>query len=327
MPKYKLPKAEELFEAGVHFGHQVRRWHPAMEKYIFAQRSGIHIVDLDKTVEGLKAATQFLYETAAKGGQIIFVGTKRQAAEIIATEAKRAGALFVNDRWLGGTVTNFRIVRKNIDKLVDFINKRQTGQFDKYTKKERLLLDREIDKLQISVGGIVGLQGKPAALFIIDTRREKTAINEARITGIPVVAIVDTNSDPRNINYLIPGNDDAIRSISTIVKPVADAVAEGYAEYAEKSAKEKKERDEAKEAAKQKAVEEAVAQAEAVKVTSSESPHATEVAGKKLVEKPEKLISPLETEIIEEKVKKDIKDEVKEKKTRGKVKVKPKLKK
>ena len=319
MPKYKLPKTEELFEAGVHFGHQIRRWNPEMEEYIFAQRSGIHIVDLDKTVEGLKSATQFLYETAAKGGQIVFVGTKRQASEIVAAEAKRSGALFVNDRWLGGTITNFRVVRKNIDKLVDFINKRATGQFDKYTKKERLLLDREIEKLQVSVGGIVGLQGKPAALFIIDTRREKTAINEARITGVPVAAVADTNSDPRNIDYIIPANDDAMRSIALIVKAVADAVEEGYAEYAVASEKLKVEREKAKE---EKA-------AEVLKVTSSEAPHTTEVAGKKLVEKPEELIAPLEAETIAKKVAEDIKDEVKEKKAKGKVKgkVKPKLKK
>ncbi len=235
--KTKLPKIEELFDAGVHFGHQVRRWHPNMEKYIFAQRSNIHVVDLDKTHENLKTAAEFLYETASQGGQIIFVGTKRQAAEVIKSEAQRSGALFINERWLGGTITNFRIIRKNMDKLVDRLSKRETGGFDHYTKKERLLIDREINKLQLSVGGIVGLQGKPAALFVVDTRREKTAIKEAKIVGIPVVALVDTNSNPDEVDYAIPGNDDALRSISIIVKTLADAVEEGYAEYAKNAEK------------------------------------------------------------------------------------------
>src|SRR3989344_773541 len=234
MPKYKLPKIEDLFEAGVHFGHQVRRWSPQMEKYIFGSRSGIHIIDLEKTLEKLEAACEFLYNVASNGGQIIFVGTKRQAKEIIEIEAKRSGALFVNERWLGGTITNYRIIKKNMNKLADFLKKREEGEFEKYTKKERLLLDREIAKLQASVGGIASLQGTPAALFAVDIRREKTAVHEANRFEVPVVALVDTNSDPSDIKYAIPGNDDAMRSIALIVKVIADAVEEGYKDWAKK---------------------------------------------------------------------------------------------
>ena len=234
MTKHKLPKIEELFDAGVHFGHQIKRWNPNMEKYIFAQRSGIHIIDLDTTHEGLKAAADFLFEVASKGDQIVFVGTKRQAREIIKVEAERAGALFVNERWLGGTITNFEVIGKNMTKLTDYLKKRESGEFEKYTKKERLLLDREIGKLQSSVGGIVGFNGKPGAVFVVDSKREKTVVKEANINGIPVVGLIDTNSDPKMIEYVIPGNDDAIRSIAAVVKVVADAVESGYAEYAKR---------------------------------------------------------------------------------------------
>jgi len=231
---YKLPKTEDLFEAGVHYGHQVRRWSPQMEKYIFAVRSGIHVVDLEKTLTNLQKACEFLYETAAGGGQIIFVGTKRQAKEIIEIEAKRSGALFVNERWLGGTITNFRVIKENMKKLADFLRKREEGEFEKYTKKEQLLLDRQIEKLQASVGGIAALQGRPDALFVVDARREKTAVREASRYEISVVGLVDTNTNPSRINYVIPGNDDAMRSIALIVKAVADAVEAGYKEWSRK---------------------------------------------------------------------------------------------
>lgn len=284
MAKIKLPKVEELFDAGVHFGHQVRRWNPNMEKFIFAQRSGIHIIDLDETHKGLESAVEFLKETASEGGQIIFIGTKRQAKDIIETEAQRSGALYVSDRWLGGTITNFRVIRKNIDKLVDLKNKKETGGLDMYTKKERLLIDRQIEKLERSVGGIVGLQGKPAAIFVVDARREKTAVKEANVAGLPVAALIDTNSDPENIQYPIPGNDDAIRSISMITKVVADAVEEGYAAYAKKAEKEAKER--AKEA--ENAAKEAKDEEKAVKVTGTQAPHASEKTGKKAIKKAKK---------------------------------------
>jgi len=203
-----------------------------MEPYIYTVRKNIHIIDLEQTEELLKKAADFLFETAAQGGQIIFVGTKRQASELIKKEAERCGALHVTQRWLGGTITNYRVIKKNIDKLVEYMRKREVGEFDKYTKKERLLLDREIDKLQASVGGLIGLSGKPAAVFVIDAKREKTAVREAIRYNIPVVALIDTNSDPTGIKYVIPGNDDAIKSIVLVLKCLADAVKEGYEEYA-----------------------------------------------------------------------------------------------
>lgn len=232
MAKYKVPKIEELLEAGVHFGHQVRRWNPKMEPYIFTARSNIHILDLEQTEEGLKKACEFLYETAKEGGQIVFVGTKKQASELVALEAKRCGALYVTKRWLGGIITNYGVVKATIDKLVDLMAKREAGEFGNYTKKERLLIDRDIDKLQSSIGGLIGLQRSPAALFVIDAKRERTALREAFRHNIPVVALVDTNSDPSNIDYVIPGNDDAIKSAVIILRTVSDAVAAGYKEYA-----------------------------------------------------------------------------------------------
>ncbi|RJR28045.1 30S ribosomal protein S2 [candidate division WWE3 bacterium] len=231
MAKYKLPKIEELFEAGVHIGHQARRWHPKMERYIFTVEKKIHIINLEETEKNLDNACEFLYKTASEGGQIIFVGTKRQASQIVKAEAARAGALFVTERWLGGTITNYRIIKKNMDKLVSNLKKRETGEFQVYTKKERLLIDREIENLQRFVGGIVNLKGKPEAVFVIDPRKEKTAVKEAKKYKVPVVALIDTNSDPSDIDYPIPGNDDAIKSISLIVSTVADAVESGYKEY------------------------------------------------------------------------------------------------
>ncbi|MBI2414820.1 30S ribosomal protein S2 [candidate division WWE3 bacterium] len=278
MANFKLPKIEELFEAGVHFGHQVKRWNPGMEKYIFAERSGIHIIDLDTTHKKLEEAAEKLFEIASTGGQIIFVGTKRQARDIISLEAKRSGALFMNERWLGGMITNFRVLKKKIDKLVDFMRKRESGEFNKYTKKERLLIDREIEKLNSSVGGIVGLQGKPAAVLVIDTKREKTAIKEAKAAKLPVFAILDTNGDPSEVTYPIPGNDDAIRSIAILMKTLADAVESGYTDYAKKV-----------EAKKIKLAESIVTPTvspikEAIKASSSESSHVTEATSKIQVE-------------------------------------------
>jgi small subunit ribosomal protein S2 len=280
MSKFKLPKIEELFDSGVHFGHQVKRWNPGMEQYIFAEKSGIHIIDLDTTYKRLQEAADKLFEIATTGGQIIFVGTKRQAKDIVALEARRSGSLFVNERWLGGTITNFKILRKKLDKLVDFMRKRESGEFTKYTKKERLLIDREIEKLNKLVGGIVGLQGKPAALVIIDTKREKTAVKEAKSAGIPVLAVLDTNADPRDVDFPIPGNDDAIRSIAILVKSLGDAVEAGYKEYADKVELKKAK---VAEMTKPEASKETV-----VKVSSSEAPHATEESGKNYVKKVEK---------------------------------------
>jgi len=238
MANYKIPTTEELMSAGVHFGHQVRRWNPKMEPYIFTVKKNIHIIDLTQTEELLKVAANVLYETAKTGGQIVFVGTKRQVRELLELEAKRCGALYVTERWLGGTITNYSVIKKNIDKLVDLSKKRASGELQKYTKKERLLIDRQIAKLQKSVGGLVGLRGTPAALFVVDARREKTAINEAFKHKVPIVAFTDTDSDPTRVSHVIPCNDDAMKSLVLLLKPIADAVECGYKEFSAKKEKE-----------------------------------------------------------------------------------------
>ena len=234
MSKYKTPKIEELLDAGVHFGHQTKRWHPKMEPYIFTARKNIHIINLEKTEEQLKKACDFLYETAKRGEQVIFVGTKKQAREVIELESKRCGALYVTERWIGGTITNFKIIKKNIDKLLTLMKRREEGDLEKYTKKERLLIDREIEKLLRNIGGIVNMKGVPGAVLVVDSRREKTAVREAKRFGVPVVGLIDTNSDPSLVDYVIPGNDDAIKSVALLLKAVSDAVEEGYKEFAKK---------------------------------------------------------------------------------------------
>ncbi len=231
--KYDTPKIEELIDAGVHFGHQVKRWHPSMEPYIYTVKRNIHIIDLEVTEDLLKKAADFLYSVARKGGKIVFVGTKKQARDIVEIEAKRAGAMFVTERWLGGTVTNFDVIKKNnIDKLIKMKKQREEGGFEKYTKKERLLLDRKIEKLDRFVGGLIGLSKIPDAVFVIDARRERTAVREAVVAKVPVIALIDTNSDPSDIAYPIPGNDDAIKSIACVVKALSDAVESGYSDFA-----------------------------------------------------------------------------------------------
>jgi small subunit ribosomal protein S2 len=232
MAKLKTPKVEELFDAGVHIGHQARRWHPKMEPYIYSSENKIHVFDLVQTEQLLKEACEFLYETAKKGQQIIFVGTKKQAGDVIKSAAKQSGALFVTERWLGGTITNFKMIKRNMDKLVSHIKQREEGGFQKYTKKERLLIDREIEKLDKYVGGLVSLKGAPHAIVVVDPRKEKTVVREAVKSKIPVVALIDTNSDPTNIAFPIPGNDDAIKSITLILKTIGDAVEAGYKEFA-----------------------------------------------------------------------------------------------
>lgn len=246
MAKYKLPKIQDMIDAGVHFGHQAKRWHPKMEPYIYTVSKNVHIIDLEKTQEMLEKSCDFLYEQASQGKVIIFVGSKKQTKDIIETEATRSGALFVNDRWVGGTITNFETIKKNIDKLLDYIKGKEEEKFSIYTKKERLLIDREIEKLQATYGGITSLKKSPDVIFVLDPKREKTAIREAKISGVPVVSIVDTNANPTIIDYPIPGNDDAIKSVSLIVRAIANAVEEGYKEFG-KSEKEKKEKREAEE--------------------------------------------------------------------------------
>ncbi len=218
---------KSLLEAGVHFGHRTRRWHPRMKPFIFTERNGIHIIDLQQTMGKLEEAYNAVRDMVAEGGTILFVGTKRQAQETIAQEAQRCGMPFVNQRWLGGTLTNFRTIRSRIDYLVKLEERQASGDLDKLPKKEALLLTREMAKLQTRLGGLKEMRRLPRALFIVDTRHEEIAIHEANTLQIPIVAMCDTNSDPDPIAFPIPSNDDAIRAIKLITGKIADAVIEG----------------------------------------------------------------------------------------------------
>ncbi len=215
---------KQLLEAGVHFGHQTRRWNPKMAPYIFTERNGIYIIDLQKTVKNLDEAYNFIHETAANGGEILFVGTKKQAADSIKEEANRAGAHFVNARWLGGMMTNFKTIQRRIARLEQLHAMETDGTFDLLPKKEVIKLNLEIEKLEKFLGGIKNMKKLPGALFVVDPRKEKIAVAEAKKLGIPVVAIVDTNCDPDEIDYVIPGNDDAIRAVKLIAGAMADAI-------------------------------------------------------------------------------------------------------
>ena len=216
-----------LLESGAHFGHQTSRWNPRMKKHIFTERNGIHIIDLQQTVEMLSKAFEFLRDTVAKGEDIIFVGTKKQAKETIADEAQRCGAFHVNQRWLGGTLTNFATIQARIDYLVRLEDRKARGDFSYMSKKEALKQEEEITRLNRQMGGIKEMTKFPGALFIVDPAKEKIAIAEARRTGIPVVAIVDTNCNPDEIDYPIPANDDAVRAVRLITSKMADAVLKG----------------------------------------------------------------------------------------------------
>ncbi len=218
---------KQLLEAGVHFGHQTRRWNPKMAQYIFTERNGIYIIDLQKTVRKIDEAYMFVRDVALEGKSILFVGTKKQAQESIEAEAKRCGMFYVNNRWLGGTLTNFRTIRTRIDRLNAIDAMEKNGQFDVLPKKEVIKLCAEREKLQKNLGGIREMRKLPGALFIVDPRKERIAVAEARALGIPIVAIVDTNCDPDEIDYVIPGNDDAIRAVKLIAGKLADAVLEG----------------------------------------------------------------------------------------------------
>ncbi len=218
---------KSLLEAGVHFGHRTRRWHPRMKQFIFTERNGIHIIDLQQTMGKLEEAYNVVRDMVAEGGTILFVGTKRQAQDTIATEAQRCGMPYVNQRWLGGTLTNFRTIRSRIDYLVKLEERQATGDLEKLPKKEALLLTRELAKLQNRLGGLKEMRRLPKAVFIVDTRHEEIAIHEANALQIPIVAMCDTNSDPNPIAYPIPSNDDAIRAIKLITGKIADAVVEG----------------------------------------------------------------------------------------------------
>jgi len=218
---------KELLEAGVHFGHQTKRWNPKMKKYLFGERNGIYIIDLQKTLNKFQQAYDFVRQIGASGGEVLFVGTKKQAAESIAEETRRCGMFFVNHRWMGGMLTNFQTIRKSIDRLHQLEVMKEDGTFAKLPKKEVLKLEREMAKLEFSLSGIKEMSGLPRAVFIIDPRKERIAVQEARRLGIPVVAVVDTNCDPDEIDYPIPGNDDAIRAIRLMASKMADAVIEG----------------------------------------------------------------------------------------------------
>ena len=217
----------EMLEAGVHFGHQTRYWNPKMAPFIFGHRNKIHIINLEKTVANFQDATKFLRQIAAKGGTVLFVGTKRAARELVAAEATRAGMPFVDSRWLGGMLTNFKTVKSSIKRLKDMEVIVADGGTERMTKKEALMFQRELDKLNKSIGGIKDMNGLPDAIFMIDVGYHKIAVAEARALGIPVVAVVDTNHSPDGIDYIIPGNDDSAKAIALYAKGIADAVIEG----------------------------------------------------------------------------------------------------
>lgn len=218
---------KQLLEAGVHFGHQTRRWNPKMAPYIFTERNGIYIIDLQKTVKKVDEAYDFLRSVAEEGKSVLFVGTKKQAQEAIKEEALKAGMYYVNERWLGSMMTNFATIRKSINRLKELEAMEQDGTFEVLSKKEVLSLKREMEKLEKSLGGIKDMDKLPGALFVVDPRKERIAVAEARKLDIPIVAIVDTNCDPDEIDYVIPGNDDAIRAVKLLTSRMADAVIEG----------------------------------------------------------------------------------------------------
>ncbi len=218
---------KQLLEAGVHFGHQTRRWNPKMARYIFTERNGIYIIDLQKTVKKLEEAYNFVRDVATEGKPVLFVGTKKQAQDSVKEEAERAGAYYVNARWLGGMMTNFATIRRRIDRLKQLKAMEEDGTFDLLPKKEVIKLRLEIEKLEKFLGGIKDMKELPGALFIVDPRKERIAVAEAKKLGIPIVAIVDTNCDPDEIDYVIPGNDDAIRAVKLISATMANAIIEG----------------------------------------------------------------------------------------------------
>ena len=236
---------KQLLEAGVHFGHQTRRWNPKMARYIFTERNGIYIIDLQKTVKKLEEAYMFVRDVAANGDSVLFVGTKKQAGESIKEEAERAGAHYVNARWLGGMLTNFKTIRQRIQRLEQLRKMQEDGTFDRLPKKEVGKLELEIEKLEKYLGGIKTMNKLPGALFIVDPRKERIAVAEAKKLGIPIVAIVDTNCDPDEIDYVIPGNDDAIRAVRLIAGAMANAIIEGREGQMGAAAQETEEKEEA----------------------------------------------------------------------------------
>lgn len=230
---------EQLLEAGVHFGHQVRRWNPKMKQYIFTARDGVHVIDLGQTVPKLEEALDFVKKVGEAGGTIIFLGSKKQARSIVIEEAKRAGAMYIVERWIGGLLTNFEQTTNNLKKLKNFKEKKTAGEFKDRTKKEQLMIDRKISRLERFYGGVEDLSKIPDAVFVIDVRREENACREARKKQIQVVAICDTNADLSLVDFPIPGNDDAIKAIQIITEAVANAYLEGKQKYEKKTEREK----------------------------------------------------------------------------------------
>lgn len=219
---------KELLEAGVHFGHQTRRWNPKMKPYIFGSRNGIHIIDLQKTVSLLASAYDFVARTVAEGYPVLFVGTKKQAHEAVVEESERCGMFFVVNRWLGGTLTNFQTLRKSVSRLKELETMKKDGSINRYTKKEAMKLEKELIKLEKNLGGIKNMDELPGAVFVVDPKKEHIAVKETKKLGIPLVAIADTNCDPDDIDYIIPGNDDAIRAIRLVCAKIANACIEGH---------------------------------------------------------------------------------------------------
>jgi len=255
---------KEFLEAGVHFGHQTRRWNPKMKEYIYGERNGIYIIDLQKTLKLFKEATKFVADLAREGRSILFVGTKRQAQEAIAEEAKRCGMYYINHRWLGGLLTNYATIQKSIQRLRELDEMSRDGRYDLLTKKEVQKLERERKHLEQNLAGIKEMPGLPDALFVIDSSKEEIAVLEARKLGIPVVAIVDTNCNPDLVDHVIPGNDDALRAIRLFTSRVADAIMEGRQQAIEKQMEEEK-------IAAEKAAEELEAQREAEAIAAGEA--------------------------------------------------------
>jgi small subunit ribosomal protein S2 len=227
---------KQMLEAGLHFGHQTRRWNPKMKPYIFAPRNGIYIINLDKSIRLFRKAYEYILNETSKGGYVLFVGTKRQAQAIIKEEAERCGMYFINHRWLGGTLTNFQTIKKGVDRLKSIEAMQEDGSINKFPKKEVLLMEKERGKLQRNIGGIKNMRSLPAAVFVIDPNKEQIAVKEANKLNIPVIALADTNCSPDGISYIIPGNDDAIRAIKLITAALADAVMDGRSQLKEKDA-------------------------------------------------------------------------------------------
>jgi len=223
-----LINMKELLEAGVHFGHQTRRWNPKMKPYIFGARNGIHIIDLQKTVRLFKIAYEFIVRTVSEGYPVLFVGTKKQGHDAIVEESERCGMFFIVNRWLGGTLTNFQTIKKSIKRMKDIERMKEDGSINRYTKKEILKMEKELFKLERNLGGIKDMDELPGAIFVVDPKREKIAVKEGRKLGIPVIAIADSNCDPDEIDFILPGNDDAIRAIRLFCSKIADACIEGH---------------------------------------------------------------------------------------------------